>query len=358
MIAMLQPLVPHYREHFFNQLREQARVDLYCYDADSELGKRNLAAAQTAVKHLPSLNIGPVVIYNPFRLLSRRYQVLVLMLNFSHLSTWFILLLKPLLRQKVILWGHGISVKRYVQEEQRPSRLLKWMMRLADGTWFYTGRELEIWQGIMPGIKGVALNNTISGVEEIAAGETPDIISLKKKYNISQPRILIYCARFNEAGRRIDLLEQLIQELDPEEYGFIIIGAGKYKPNFNEYTHVYDFGAVYDPQVKQELFGMADLYFQPGWVGLSVVEAMAYGKPVCTFKRTEAVLQCVEYSYIRHGFNGLIFDNMDVCLYQLDQLTDTAIKTMGANARQYVQEHLTMTGMVNSALHSLHTIHD
>lgn len=353
MIAIVQPLVPHYREHFFNRLREQAPFDLYCYNGAEALQRQNLAAGSTTVKPLPAWSIGPFLLYNPLRFFTSDYKVLVLMLNFAHLSTWMILLLKPFLKQKVILWGHGISVKRYVREEQQPSRLLKWMMQLADATWFYTPHEMELWRRVMPNLKAVALNNTISEVERIIQQPAPDKIWLRKKYGIPEGRVLIYCARFNETGRRIDLLLKLIAETDPSAYSFIIIGAGKYKPDFSGYTHVHDFGAVYDTTVKQELFGLADLYFQPGWIGLSAVEAMAYGKPVCTFKRSEAVPQCVEYSYIRDGYNGLIFENMDECLYMLDTLSDKEIETMGHQARQFVKEHLTMTTMVNNAVHSL-----
>jgi glycosyltransferase involved in cell wall biosynthesis len=356
MIAILQPLVPHYREHFFNRLQEQAPFDLYCYDGADALQKRNLAAGTTTVKQLPSWSVGPFVLYNPLRFFNRNYKVLVLMLNFAHLSTWMILLLKPLLKQKVILWGHGISVKRYVQEEQQPSRLLKWMMQLADATWFYTAREMDLWRQVIPDMNAVALNNTISEVEKIMQQPAPDKAAMREKYQVHARRVLIYCARFNEAGRRIDLLLKLIEETDPAEYAFIIIGAGKYKPDFSPYAHVHDFGAVYDPAVKRELFGLADLYFQPGWIGLSAVEAMAYGKPVCTFKRTEAVLQCVEYSYIRDGYNGLIFENMDACLFMLDKLSEEEIREMGQHATKFVQEHLTMTAMVNNALHSLHAM--
>ncbi|QJB37082.1 glycosyltransferase [Chitinophaga oryzae] len=356
MIAIVQPLVPHYREHFFNRLREQAPFDLYCYHGTKALQQQNLAAGSTSVKPLSAWNIGPFVLYNPLRFFKSDYKVLVLMLNFAHLSTWIILLLKPFLKQKVILWGHGISVKRYVQEEQQPSRLLKWMMQLADATWFYTPREMELWRRIMPGLNAVALNNTISEVERIIQQPVADKASLRKKYGITAGRVLIYCARFNEAGRRIDLLLKLIAETDPAAYNFIIIGAGKYKPDFRPYPHVLDFGAVYDTATKQELFGLADLYFQPGWIGLSAVEAMAYGKPVCTFRRSEAVLQCVEYSYIRDGYNGLIFENMDECLYMLDTLSDEEIAAMGGQARGFVKDNLTMTTMVNNAAHSLHAM--
>ncbi len=355
MIAILQPFIPHYREQFFNQLRQQAPFDMYCYEAD-KLGAMNFKQGQTPVKPVRSLNIGPFILYNPFTFFKKDYKVLVLMLSFSHLSTWLILLMKPFLRRKVILWGHGISVKRYMEEEKKPSVLLRWMIGLADGVWFYTGREMEIWQRIMPSMKGFALNNTISGVEDILALPAGNRAAIKAKHGITQPQVLIFCARFNLEDRRIDLLEQLIARLDPARFGVIIIGDGKLKPDFSPYKHVYDFGGLYDRQVKDELFAAADIYYQPGWVGLSIVEAMAYGKPVFTFKRTEALRQCVEYSYLQHGYNGMVFDNMDSCLQEINTISYAAIEQMGANAKNFVQAQLTMTSMVTNAVRSINSV--
>lgn len=355
MIAILQPFIPHYREQFFNQLQQKAAFDLYCYEGN-QLSRNNFAQGKTPVIPVNALNIGPFIIYNPFKFFRKDYKVLVLMLNFAHLSTWFILFMKPFLRRKVILWGHGISVKRYVREEQQPNFLLKCMIRMADGIWFYTKKEQEIWQRAVPGVKGYALGNTISDVESILQLVQPDKAAVKAKYNITQPRVLIYCARFNEPGRRVDLLVKLITRLDPQKFGVIIIGDGKLKPDFSPFKHVYDFGAVYDRQQKDELFAAADIYFQPGWVGLSIVEGMAYGKPIFTLLRTAELLQCVEYSYIQDGYNGMIFEDVDACLQELNNLQDAEITLMSANAREYVKRELTMNTMINNAMQAIETV--
>lgn len=136
----------------------------------------------------------------------------------------------------------------------------------------------------------------------------------------------------------------------------MIIGDGRLKPDFSGYTHVHDFGALYDRKVKDELFSMSDVYFQPGWVGLSIVEAMSYGKPVFTFKRSASVLQCVEYSYIRHGHNGMIFENMVECVDALSLSTEKEIGRMGENARAYVRKELTMDTMADNAVNAIRHI--
>ena len=196
----------------------------------------------------------------------------------------------------------------------------------------------------------VALHNTLTGVDDMMRYRAElSIEELKKKYGVRQEVILIFCARFI-ADRRVDLLLEAIKRLNSQKYGFVIIGAGASKPDFSIYDNVYDFGAVYDTAVKRELFALADVYFQPGWVGLSIVEAMAYGKPIFTFKRSEETLQCVEYSYIYHGENGLIFHDIDDCIRNVEALPAEEIKRMGDNAREYVAKHLRIEQMVENAM--------
>lgn len=278
------------------------------------------------------------------------------MLNFGHLTTWFLLLTKFIHKKRIILWGHGISVKRYIKEEKTPDFLLRTMISLSDGVWFYTEQEKKMWSRIFPNKQLTSLSNTISEVELIIEEQTLDKMLLKQKHGIQQEKILIFCARFNNADRRTDLLVKLIGLLDNKLFGFIIVGGGTLKPDFNGLSNVYDYGEVYDRNLKNELFNIADIYFQPAWVGLSIVEAMAYGKPIFTFKRSPSLLQCVEYSYIEHGKNGLIFDNIDSLISNLEILSTSEIDAMGNQARYYVKANLMSEKMVTSALSSLNNI--
>ena len=85
-------------------------------------------------------------------------------------------------------------------------------------------------------------------------------------------------------------------------------------------------------------------------MGLSIVEAMAYGKPVFTFRRSEETLQCVEYCYIEEGENGMIFDDMDNLVEKVSKLTEERINMMGNAARELVKEKLTPQQMAENAL--------
>ena len=305
-IVHLQPIIPHYREGFFSLLGKRSKQDIYIYEDVKDAKKSSFNIVGDAkYKQMPAMmSKGGVLLYNPFKLLKTDYDALVLMLNFTHVTTWLLLFTKFLHRKKIILWGQGISVRRYLKEEKRPDWKLNLMISLADGVWFYMDKEKEQWHKLFPKKPMVALHNTLTGVDDMVK-YVPKISveELKEKYRIKQKVVFIFCARFT-ANRRVDFLLETINHLDSKKYGFVIIGAGDSKPDFSNFDNVYDFGAVYDTAVKRELFALSDIYFQPGWVGLSIVEAMAYGKPIFTFERSAETLQCVEYSYIHNGENG------------------------------------------------------
>lgn len=351
-VAFIQPEVPHYRVSFFRELSNRVKnITVYVYNSLDKSKKQGFCVEQGEyVKCISNKQHYGVLFYNPKPLLQKDVDVLVLMWHFAHVTTWLLLLTKWIHRKKIIIWGQGISVKRYLVEEKRPNILMKWMLALADGAWIYMEKEAEFWKNIFPKKRIVALNNTLSGVEEMVEYKTPcSKDELKSKYNIKEKIILLFCARFNNPYRRVDLLFKTIEQLDDTIFGFVVIGEGSYKPDFSTFKNVYEFGAVYDENIKRDLFALSDVYFQPAWVGLSIVEAMAYGKPICTFERREDILQCVEYSYIEDGKNGLIFKGIDDCVNQISNLNEDVVIRMGDYARSKIKTKIIMKKMVENA---------
>lgn len=356
-IVLLQPVIPHYREEFFSILGKRTEQDIFTYESEKESKSQNFKISNVKHIHIANKSWKAFLLYNPLPLLKRKYDVLVLMLHVGHITTWLLLMTKWLHRKKIVLWGQGISVKRYLIEERKPDRKLRWQIAMADGVWLYMEKEREQWQRIFPHKPMTAMCNTLTGVEEMTVYSPTDSVGvLKMKYGIEEETILIFCARFESNYRRVDLLKEVIKRLDKRRFGFVIIGAGKNKPDFSPYSNVHDFGAVYDTNIKRELFALSDIYFQPGWVGLSIVEAMAYGKPVFTFVRSEDTLQCVEYSYIRDGVNGKILTDIGHCIRIIDHISREETTRMGENARRYVREHLMVRDMVDNAINVIEQV--
>jgi glycosyltransferase involved in cell wall biosynthesis len=352
LISILQPLVPHYREEFFNRINKQHATKIFCYESEVSIKDDGFEGSKTQNYSLKSYSIGPFKWFATAPFLAKEVKIMVLMLDFKHLSSWYLLLTKFIHKKKIILWGQGISIKRYEKQEKKSFFPLSLMLKLANGVWFYTNKELDIWKKRIPELNAVALGNTISGIKDILEVDSlskGQKAILKNKHSINHDKVIIFCARFT-ATRRTDLLVNLIEKVDPDEIGFIIIGSGPYKPSFSNYNNVYDYGKVYDFSLKKDLFSIADIYFQPAWLGLSIVESMAFGKPIFSFYRSKTVFQCVEYSYVKHGYNGMLFGSSVQLLQKLQNWNSEEIISMGKNAKQFCKTKLSMDNMVFRAL--------
>ncbi|MDD2199877.1 MAG: glycosyltransferase [Bacteroidales bacterium] len=356
MIAIVQPFIPHYREAFFIGLSEKFNIDIYCFD-NNKLNKDNFKKSTVEHKILYRVRLGPFILHTINQLLNKKYDTIILMQDFKIVSTWLLLLLKPIHKKRIVLWGHGISTKRYLKESRNPNYINKLFFRRADILWFYTEKEKQIWEENTKNKSlKIALNNTISDVDYILKTDTNiNKTEIKKKLGIAQEIIFIFSARFTK-HRRSDLLVNAIESLDNKKFGFIIIGHGSFKPDFSKFSNVYDFGKLYDIDKKNSLFWCADAYFQPAWVGLSVVEAMAYSLPVVTFERTTKVLQCVEYHYLKDGYNSFIFKNIDEFNRKFKSINIEELINAGKNAHQYVKDNLKMSNMINHASTSLNRL--
>jgi hypothetical protein len=354
-IAFLYPRVSHYREEFFEYFVKHYACDIYVYEDDEENKKNNFMISHVPTKLLRSILLfSKLRVFNFFPLLNPKYEVIILIGEMKVLPVWFLLLLSKLIRKKTILWGHGISIHAYLQEEKKIHPVRLFFNKLADNLWLYTDKEKEIWQEYMSVDKLTVLNNTIN-IEGILEQKTLDRKLLEQQYNIHHKVNLIYCARFSMQERRTDLLIEIIKTLDPDKYGFLIIGDGPLKPDFKPYQNVFDFGSVYDSKRKNEIFQLADLYIQPGWIGLSCNEALAYAKPVLTFKRSEEIRQCVEYAYLNDK-NSYIAENLDEMLSFIISLSSEKIKRYQENSRNYADKNLRMEVMIHKAQQSLDKI--
>lgn len=346
-IAILQPIIPHYREVFFKRLNKVFDVDLFIYKNQNDIKKNNFQNANLSYSQLNSFQFFGALFYNFFPLVNPKYKMLILPGEIRSLSTWILLFLGKFTSKKIILWGHGISIKNYIEEEKKLLPIRVVFHKLADYIWLYTEKEKEIWSKYIDKKKITALNNTID-IESIVNLPKLDKKLMKQKYKVHTKLNLIYCARFT-ANRRIDLMLKLIKVVENEDIGFIIIGEGDHKPDFSMYKNVYDFGSVYDLKKKNELFSIADMYFQPAWTGLSIVEAMAFSKPVLTFERSQNVLQCVEYSYITNNKNGYIFKDVEELVDFIQTVSSSEIEQLQATAKKYAISSLSINSMMNHA---------
>lgn len=348
-IAFLQPIIPHYREFLFQELIKTLDADLYIYGQQSK--------DTQSIRKLKSWNFLKIfIIYSFFPLLNKKYRILVLPGEIRSISTWFLLFTKWIHGKKIVLWGHGISVRNYLKEEKKYPITKKIFHLFANEIWVYTDKEKEILQQSLGNKTIISLNNTINSLDITILDDQKE--DFKKKYKIATKVNFIYCARFTKAQRRSDLLLDFIEKVDPKRFGFIIIGDGTLKPDFEPFDNVYDFGAIFSRKTKDELFAIADMYIQMGWVGLSVTEALLYGKPVLTLRRSESVNQCVEYFYVIHNYNGFVASDVDELVQFVNNISNEELVKLQQNARKYSQENLKIEYMLNKIKNRLEILNE
>lgn len=72
-IAILQPLIPHYRMEFFTRLNNNIPTDVFVYDKDN---KEYFNLSSYKVKSLPCIKIKGVLLYLPFVLCTNNIHLL------------------------------------------------------------------------------------------------------------------------------------------------------------------------------------------------------------------------------------------------------------------------------------------
>ena len=94
-IAILQPEVPHYRDEFFTLLRQRCECsDIYIYNSVADAKKNGFKINTDELMPIANKTLQGFLWYNPKPLLSKKYDTLVLMLHFAHLTTWLFLFTK------------------------------------------------------------------------------------------------------------------------------------------------------------------------------------------------------------------------------------------------------------------------
>lgn len=350
-IAIIQPLIPSYRQEFFLRLSSKINYDLFTLSEKKSKHREGLSESNTNVKHLKTLQFKQFRWFNPFPIL-RRYKTIVLCGESSIITNWVILLLSKFVRNRILIWGHGVTYSK-----NKPINLLhKLMYFLCDGGIYYTQKEMRYWKIKFPHKNMTALNNTLYVNQDylklLNSNKVDSINALKNKYEITQRKLFISCYRFTNPNRRNDLLESVIAQSDKDNVGFIIIGDGYLKPDFSKYSNVYDFGFVWNDKLKTELFFIADFYLQFGAVGLSIVEAFAYGIPVITLRRSMKVKQGTEYFYLKNEYNSLLLNTIED-FNSIYKISDDILETMSRNALNTYDSTLQIDNMVDNFIRSI-----
>jgi glycosyltransferase involved in cell wall biosynthesis len=140
------------------------------------------------------------------------------------------------------------------------------------------------------------------------------------------------------------LLKAFVALKEKFDIGLHIIGSGPEETLVNsfvkEHKDIYFYGPIHDLQLSSKYIYASDLMVMPGYVGLSVVHAMAIGCPVLTCRQGEnGPFHSPEVEYIIEDSNGKFCDySVDGLIVELSNILKDSKKMdlLSIKARQTI----------------------
>jgi glycosyltransferase involved in cell wall biosynthesis len=257
--------------------------------------------------------LGPVIWQQPPRW--RQARVIVVEQANKHLFNWWLLLNLTLLpnrcwpnRQKpsLVFWGHGFN-------HQRPGGIGEWLKRQLlryPAHWLSYTQSVSLYlqqQGVAAE-RITTLNNSLDNQQ---FGE--QVLALRRQFPSrcltasppARPLVLLFCGALYQ-DKQLPLLLEVCAHAVAEGIvaKLIVVGDGPLRTLLTTAAPVWlDYRGACFADDKVQAFAEADLVFNPGLVGLAILDAFAAALPFIT---TDFAGHSPEISYLQHQVNGLL----------------------------------------------------
>ena len=354
-ILLFQRLIPHYRVALFKKLHEKLGV-VVCHSRarkgaslqeQQELGFPNevlprvyFGRSATAMKQC----VVPIL---------KKYKPAVVITEFSlsYVTFWGLFILRKLFNYKLVVWTHGVKSKEMLQPfSSRQSKIQLRVYNKADAVILYSekrknmlARHINQPEKLFVAANTLdtdTLNNIYSQLADKGKQVVKEELGFRHQFNFSFIGRLV-------PDKRLDLLLEAFKEIFGNyDVALHIIGNGpeeeKIKAEAAAHENIVYYGPIHYLELSSKHLFASDLMVMPGYVGLSVVHAMAMGCPVLTCEQgPEGPFHSPEVEYVHNGENGLFCDySADGLKKALTSLLNQPEKLafMSENARKTITE--------------------
>jgi glycosyltransferase involved in cell wall biosynthesis len=318
-VVILQYRLLHYRTSLFDQLRHSCQeigVNLHLVHGQPtkrEEKKRDVSALPWADKvESRYISIGKRdVLWQPFPAQHRDADLVVMMQENRLLSNYPWLFLRGLHQSKVAYWGHGRNF-----QSPNPSGLLetwkKYLVNRVDWWFAYTEmtRDILLSDGF-PAERITVLDNAIdnkSFTTELSSITEARLAELRVELGIeNRANVGLFCGSLYP-DKRLDYMVMAadrIREVLPD-FHLLVIGDGPSAVDIKEAAATrpwLHWLGVRKGVEKAACFRLSHVIFNPGALGLHVLDAFVSGVPLAT---TLDAKHGPEISYLKDGENGVV----------------------------------------------------
>lgn len=335
-IAIVQPLLPHYRVPVFDLLARSTGIELTIVCDTAPRGSLKGVSPTDAFgcEHAALREFGPAV-SQPAILgvaASRRFDAVVLPWNPRLMELTPALLTSRAMRKGSILWGHGYSK----QDSPMRRQLRRALLALPDAALLYGRAERTRlisagWDGSRIFVAPNAIDQ--APIEHAKAAWLSDpsrLAEWQRTHGITQDELVVFISRI-EPDKRIDLLLTAFERIASRRcpLKLAVIGGGSQLEAAKAMTaqlgiqdRVIFTGPVYDEAVIAPWCLSACCLAYPEAIGLSIYHAFGYGLPVVT--SDDIPSHNPEIESLVDGINGVLYAHRDTDAFA------TAIESIGA----------------------------
>lgn len=329
-VAILQHRLLHYRLELFRRVKEKlaaAGVQLvlvHGQPSPSELVRRDTGQLDwsTPVHNHWFKLFGKELLWQPLPGVAKDAALLVMIQENRVLSNYWLMLRRALFRQPLALgyWGHGRNYQSRAPSGLRERWKSFWLRRVD---WWFTyteGSKRYITAQGFDGARTTVLENAIDGDgfrADLAACSDADIAHAREAMGIAAgAHVAIYCGTLY-ADKRIGLLLEsadLLRSRLPD-FHLLVVGDGPEAARVKEaalsrpWLHAM---GICKGREKAMAFRLAQVMFNPGLVGLHVVDAFVGRTPIIT---QASAMHSPEFDYLIDGVNGIVVHSDDAASY-------------------------------------------
>jgi L-malate glycosyltransferase len=321
-VVILQHRLLHYRVQLFAQLRQACArrgIDLELVHGQAsprEAVKRdegNLPWAHRVHNSFVALGARDVL-WQQYPEALEDADLLIVMQENRILSNYPLMLSRRLRRRRVAYWGHGKNFQSEMPSGLR-ERWKNLLLRQVDWWFTYTDLSVSVIQEAgYPAQRITSLENAIdtTGFLDDLRGCTDDEIArTRSDLGIpEQARIGLFCGSLYPEKKLSLMIDaaSLIQQRMPD-FHLLVIGDGPSMPEVRaaaaQHPWIHVLG-IRKGREKALHFRMAHIMFNPGLVGLHIVDAFCAGLVIAT---TATALHSPEIAYLRPGDNGIMAES-------------------------------------------------
>lgn len=318
-VVICQHRLLHYRLGLFERLREVCRrrgIDLHLVHGQAsrrEATKKDegsLPWAQPVINRFWEVGSRDLV-WQPLPAELRDADLVVVMQENRILSNYPLLLSRLWARRRVAFWGHGVNF----QSDSPTGLREKWkrfLLARVDWWFAYTQATVDILKGAgYPRERITGLDNAIDNdrfQQDLASVSEDFLTRFRDEIGAdAKSRVGLFCGSLY-ADKRLAYMLAAADRIHSElpDFRLVVIGDG---PNAGELRAAAQTRAwmrcvgVRKGLEKAAYFRLADVIFNPGAVGLHVLDAFYAGVPMAT---TMEARHGPEFAYLRDGDNCVV----------------------------------------------------